>query len=291
MKKNKKLIFTFSIFLIFCFSIAVVIAQNVNKPKENNILVLQSYHQGLEWTDNISAGIQSVFEDRSDVNLLFEYLDTKRNYSSEYFEALTVMYKAKAQQNPYSIIIACDNAAFDFMRMYSDEYYPGVPVVYCGVNNLDIELLKNVPHFYGYDEKVNYKQTISSIQKIFPERKNILIINDSTTTGNAIRNELEKALPDFEDLNFEIFSEFTLSDIKEKVSSLDDSYAIYLLVINRDKNGEFISYKKGISAIHEVSDVPIFGSWDFYENKGLFGGKITEVLIKVNMQDIWQSPL
>ncbi|NPD44065.1 ATP-binding protein [Lentimicrobium sp. S6] len=275
MRKNRNKLYSFLVLVVFCFSIALVIAQNVNKHEEKNILVLQSYHQGLEWTDNISAGIQSVFKDRTDVNLLFEYLDTKRNYSPEYFEALKVMYKAKALQNPYKVIIACDNAAFDFMRMNSDEYYPGVPVVYCGVNNLDIEVLKNVPHFYGYDEKVNYKQTIASIQKIFPNRKNILIINDSTTTGNAIRKELDKVLPDFKELNFEIFSEFTISDIKEKVSSLDDSYAIYLLVINRDKNGEFISYKKGITAIHEVSDVPIFGSWDFYENKGLFGGKIT----------------
>lgn len=275
MKNTNIHFFAFSLFFIFCFSIVVVIAQNVKNQEENNILVLHSYHQGLEWTDNISAGIQSVFEDRGDVNLIFEYLDTKRNYSSEYFDALKVMYKAKAQQNPYRVIITCDNAAFDFMRKYSDEYYPGVPVVYCGVNNLEVEVLKKVPHFYGYDEKVNFKQTIASIKKIFPDRKNILIINDSTTTGLAIRSELEKVLPAFENLNFEIFSEFTLADIKEKVKSLDDTYAIYLLVINRDKEGNFISYKKGISAIHEVTEVPIFGSWDFYENKGLFGGKIT----------------
>lgn len=261
--------------MMFYFSIMVVLAQNVKKDEEKNILVLHSYHQGLEWTDNISSGIQSVFEDRSDVNLIFEYLDTKRNFSPDYFEALRVIHEAKAKQNPYKVIIACDNAAFDFMRKYSDEYYPGVPVVYCGVNNLDIEVLREVPHFYGFDEKVNYKQTIASIKKVFPSRKNILIINDSTTTGLAIRKELVKVLPDFEDLNFEIYSEFTMPEIKEKVKYLDDTYAIYLLVINRDREGNFISYKKGISGIHEVCNVPIFGSWDFYENKGLFGGKIT----------------
>ncbi|NPD85917.1 sensor histidine kinase [Lentimicrobium sp. L6] len=275
MKKNIKSIITFSFFLVFCFSILMVLAQNGKKDEEKNILIVHSYHQGLEWTDNISEGILSVFEDRSDVNLIFEYLDTKRNYSPDYFDALKEMYKAKALQNPYKVIIACDNAAFDFMRQYSEKFYPGVPVVYCGVNNLDIEVLKKVPHFYGYDEKVNFKQTIASIRKVFPRRKNILIINDNTTTGAAIRKELEKVLPDFEDVNFEIYSKFTIGDLKDKVKTLDDTYAIYLLVINRDIDGNFISYAKGISAIHEVSEVPIFGSWDFYENKGLFGGKIT----------------
>jgi len=275
MKKTTNPFYIIPILMLLGFSI-VLIAQNSNKKEENNILILHSYHQGLEWSDNISKGIQSVFENKIGVNLIFEYLDTKRNYSPEYFDALKKVYKAKASQNPYKVIIACDNAAFDFMRNYSDEYYPGVPVVYCAINNLDIEDLKGLPHFFGYNEKVDYRETIASIKKVFPKRKNILIINDNTVTGKAIRKELMEVLPDFEpDLNFEIISDFTLKELKKRVQSLDDTYAIYLLVINRDSDGQFISYTKGISAIEEVSEIPIFGSWDFYENKGLFGGKIT----------------
>lgn len=162
------------------------------------------------------------------------------------------------------------------MKVHSKEFYPGVPVVYCGVNNLNIDILKDLPHFFGYDEKVDYAATLKSIQKIFPERKNVLIINDSTITGNAIRAELMNVLPEFDNqLNFEFFSDFDIEELQSKIVSLDDTYAIYLLVINRDKNGRFISYTKGISAIYKVSDLPIFGSWDFYEKKGLFGGKIT----------------
>jgi len=254
----------------------MVLAQNLNKTEDKSILVLHSYHQGLEWTDNTSKGIQSVFQNKDDYGLIFEYMDTKRNYSKEYFTVLTQIYKAKAKKNSYDAIITSDNAAFDFMREHSTEYYPGVPIIYCGVNNLDTAVLKDVPHFYGYDEKVDYQQTISAISKVFPKRKNILIINDNTATGKAIRKELIKVIPEFENqLNFEFYSDFNLQDIRQKVASLDDTWAIYLLVINRDKDGNFISYKKGISNIQDVSKVPIFGSWDFYENKGLFGGKIT----------------
>ncbi|MRT94293.1 ABC transporter substrate binding protein [Ancylomarina sp. 16SWW S1-10-2] len=271
---RKYIRFFASIFLIcLCSSL---IAQNIKSPKEKNILILHSYHQGLEWTDNISEGILSVFQDRNDINLFFEYLDTKRNYSQEYFDALKEIYKNKTKQNPYTVIITCDNAAFDFMQKYSDEYYNGVPVIFCGVNNLDKTILNEVPHFYGYDETVDYKSTLNAIKTIFPNKKNVLIVNDHTLTGKTIRKELEKILPQFEnDLNFEFMSEFSIDELKKKVKSLDDTYAIYLLVVNRDKDDNFISYKNGIRAINKVSKVPIFGSWDFYENKGLLGGKIT----------------
>ena len=276
MKRIERSFIAYILIIVLCSFSTLVHAQKKQKLEEKNILVLHSYHQGLEWTDNISKGIQSVFQHKTGVNLFFEYLDTKRNVEPEYFNALNQMYKVKAKQNIYSVIITCDNAAFDFMREYSNEYYPGVPVVYCGVNNLNTSLLSDLPNFFGYDEKVDYRQTINSIKSIFPERKNVLIINDNTLTGQAIRKELVKVLPQFnEELNFEIFSDFSIKELKDKVKKLDDSYTIYLLVINRDKEGNFISYKKGITTIQNVSNVPIFGSWDFYENKGLFGGKIT----------------
>ena len=76
-------------------------------------------------------------------------------------------------------------------------------------------------------------------------------------------------------MHFEILSDFTLESIQNRVAQLDDSYVIYLLVFNRDSNNKFISYRNGINKIKEKTKVPIFGSWDFYLNKGLFGGKIT----------------
>lgn len=266
------IIFFFLKFLTIEFS--QVFAQS-SSEKEQNILVLHSYHQGLAWTDSITSGILNVFKDRPDINPIFEYLDTKRNYNKEYFNALQNIYKVKAKQIPFKAIITSDNAAFDFIRKYGNQFYPDIPVIYCGVNNLDQDILKDHPNFFGYGEKADHYGTISAIRKIFPERKNILIVNDNTTTGKAIRNELSGVLDQFEEVNFESISEFTIASLQERIRKLDDSYIIYLLVVNRDKDGNFISYQKGITKIKEVSNIPIFGSWDFYLNKGIFGGKIT----------------
>ena len=43
---------------IFTYLSAHLYAYNLEKK---NIMVLHSYHKGLEWTDNVMAGIEAVF--------------------------------------------------------------------------------------------------------------------------------------------------------------------------------------------------------------------------------------
>ncbi|MCG8700691.1 MAG: hypothetical protein MI922_21745, partial [Bacteroidales bacterium] len=160
----------------------------IDQEKEHSVLVLHSYHQGLEWTDNITNGILSVLKKRTEINLVFEYLDTKRNYNEEYFSALYDLYQVKAKQIPFDAIIVSDNAAYNFLKEYSDEFYPNIPVVFCGINNLDTIDLKQYKNFFGIGERADHYGTIASIKKIFPERNKVLIINDNTITGQAIRS-------------------------------------------------------------------------------------------------------
>lgn len=252
-----------------------VTVQAQQEGKEKNVLVLHSYHQGLEWTDNITKGIQQVLGAREDVSLFLDYLDIKRHHSGIYYEALINLHKVKAQKSPFDVIIVCDNAAFDFIKNNGNHYYPEIPVVYCGVNGLDETVAKNYPNYYGIGETVDYYGTVLAIQKMFPQKNNVLVITDNTLTGRIIQNEIEPVFKQFEDeMNFELVSSFTMDELKQRIKSLDASYVIYLLTITRDKNDVFLSYNKGISQIKSVSNVPIFGSWGFYIGKGLLGGKV-----------------
>ena len=262
--------------LIIFYGPAVNIGFSEDKIEEKNILVLHSYHHGLEWTDSISEGILSVFSERNDINIVIDYLDTKRFQSEEYMRTVLTLYEIKSEKLKFDLIISSDNAAFNFLQKNSKSYFPGVPVVFCGVNNFTPQQLDEHPLFFGFGEYADHTGTIEAIRKIFPERKNVLIINDETLTGSAIMAELEPVLEKIEDdLSFEIYSRFTIGSLLKRVKLLDDSYVIYLLVVNKDELGNFISYKRGMSLIHSVSNVPVFGSWDFYLDKGLFGGSIT----------------
>src|SRR5208337_151445 len=90
-------------------------------PAKKHVLVLNSYHEGLSWTDGIVKGIESVFksekEDR-DIELHYEYMDTKRYFGERYFQKLYDAYKEKYRTTHFDVVIVTDNDAFDFARKH-----------------------------------------------------------------------------------------------------------------------------------------------------------------------------
>ena len=259
--------------ILILISVFFLITAEVSAEKD--ILVLHSYHQGLEWTDQISEGIRSVFPYKDEVKIYYEYLDTKRNYSKKYYDKLISLYREKARIIDFDAIIVSDNAAFNFILEYGEELYPKTPVVFCGVNNLNQERLNNHGDICGIVERAEHRQTLNLILKLHPNLNKLIIINDQTLTGRNIKEELKVILKEYQKkLDYEIWDTFTIEELQQRLIEMDRNNVIYLLVLNRDKNGNFISYNQGIDKIKEVSKNPIYGAWDFYLGKGIVGGRL-----------------
>ena len=79
---------------------------------ETNVLILHSYHQGYEWTDNINQGIISVLKrhGEDDTNIFVEYMDTKRYGFQDMSPTLLRVYKQKYLNKKIDIVIACDDS-------------------------------------------------------------------------------------------------------------------------------------------------------------------------------------
>ncbi|MBI9073604.1 MAG: sensor histidine kinase [Melioribacteraceae bacterium] len=259
------------VFLIFLFlNCSLVIGQE-------KILVLHSYHQGLEWTDNITNGINSIFSPFGDkYELHFDYLDTKRNTTDEYYEQLRILFEAKSKKIKYSAIIISDNNALNFIKANREKLFDDIPIIFCGVNNYSEELIEGINNITGVEEKTDFDGTISLMLKLHPNTKRIFIVNDFTTTGHAIKESLQNILPKYQDrVKFEFYENFLLETVGADLESLGGDDLIYILTFNRDKEGKFIAYQYGIIMIVQAVKVPIYGSWDFYLGKGIVGGNIT----------------
>jgi hypothetical protein len=144
------------------------------------------------------------------------------------------------------------------------------------VNNYRPEMLEGKTRFTGVVENIDYAATIDLMRKLHPKRTHVLVILDKSPTGKAIQAEFEPVARKFsKHFEFEYFQDFTLEEIPKTISALGRNDIIYLLTINRDRNGRFISYAQGIRAVSKRSKVPIYGSWEFYFGKGIIGGMIT----------------
>ncbi len=266
-------------FAIFCFCSFIFVSSAKSSPQQLNILILHSYHQGLQWTDSISEGIEEGLSSISNnVELHYEYLDTKRNSGEEYQDYLVnfIRFKSKLNKIEYSLIICSDNNALNFIQKYGAELYPEIPVVFCGVNNFKPDLVKGIEHVTGVVETIDYSGTLQLMSDIHPDRNNIVVILDKTPTGQSIKKEFELAADKFIDrFTFKFYQDFCLKEITQPISKLGENDLIYLLTFNRDRSGAFISYADAIRLLHDASKVPIYGSWEFYFGNGIVGGIIT----------------
>ena len=62
---------------VLFFSLAGQLSAN-SAESVKRVLVLNSYHETYHWTDRIMAGVKSVFEPQTNVELYIDYMDTKR---------------------------------------------------------------------------------------------------------------------------------------------------------------------------------------------------------------------
>lgn len=245
--------------------------------RKKKILVLHSYHQGLEWTDNITNGIRSVFDSlNQSYEVHYEYLDTKRNAGQDYMDEVSRFVSEKNKMIIYEAVIVSDNNALALLNDGRISFKGGPPVVFCGINNYDKTLTDNLDRVTGVAETTDHQGTINLMMKLHPRRDRVLVVLDTTVTGNAIREEFRRLEEVYKGkLNFEFLRDFSLKDIPGILAHLDENDVIYILTFNRDKDGNFISYNEGIEMFSRSTSAPIYGSWDFYLGKGIVGGRIT----------------
>lgn len=269
----------FAILLIF-LSIAAVIcplsASADNIPKKQ-LLVLHSYHKGYKWTDDITLGIELALKAKGQpVRIHYEYMDTKRVSSPDFFALLFDAYRFKFKNMKFDAIIVSDNDALEFILTYRKTLFPSVPVIFCGINNFTPEQLHGAKRVTGVNESADILETFELALKLHPSAKRIVVINDTTTTGRIIHNEIERIIPLFDGrIKFEFLEDTTVPEIQSALQKLGSDAIVFFTLFSRDKNGTFIEYDETISHISQTCPAPIYGVWDFYLGLGVVGGKLT----------------
>ena len=259
------------------FLLLLLTCQLLAFANRKSVLIFHSYHSGLEWTDNITKGIKRVFTPANDsIELYFEYLDRKRNLEEDYYQQLEKLYQLKTQNSTYDVVIACDNVALDFTLKHRNSYFKDTPIVFCGINNYSDELLHNQKNITGVVEKPDFNATIALIKKIHPKVTDLYILNDNQTR-TAIENKkvLKKAETNFRGtLNFHYWENLTENEIIDSLNSLTNTCAVLLSTYNKDREGNFISFKKNREYIPKNYPIPVYATWRFFLYGSVIGGKI-----------------
>lgn len=276
MKRDNKICQLFAaVFVIAALLLSdVVLAANLDDT-EKKVLILNSYHEGLSWTNQETDGIlDSIKEWSSDCHTYVEYMDWKNHPTEENSKHIYELLKYKYAQKNLDVIIATDDAALDFALKNRAELLSDAPIVFCGVNEEGIsELTKGHGKVTGVAEIIDPENTVRAALEINPEINEIFVVFDNTESGVSTGLMTMKAINDINpDIKIRTVNRKSIEDVLLDVSGAPDNSIVLITTYYSDYFGNVTGFEELTRKISDNSRVPVFHLYDFGLNNGAIGG-------------------
>jgi len=251
-------------------------AKALPSPDEN-VLIVHSYHHGFVWTDMEEAGIREAFKTlRPQSNLFVECLDWKRFPDRSGLGRIERILLSKYSGREPKLIIATDNAAFDFVFELRKDLCPSAPIVFCGVESFTPETLKDRPDATGVAEKIDPEGTLSLAVRLQPEAKRIFVIQDDTSNAPIFNRIAEGAAKVCPKLQVERSGGLPPEELLAKLDALDPADIIVIANYSRCSDGRIFDHDEALKLVHASAKSPVYGVWSFFFGKGIVGGSLLD---------------
>ncbi len=269
---------------LLCFTLTATLLFAIFSPfaayaEENpkNILVLNSYHKGLSWTDNETEGIlDTLKKSGKPYNIEVEYMDWK-NYPNE-DNLLNVFdyLKNKYQNKRTDMIITTDDAALQFALQNRKELFADAPVVFCGVNEQGIDALtRGYTRVTGAAEIIDPEKTIAAALEINPKLNEVYVIFDNTesgvSTGKMTMDAIARVKPG---LKIKTLNDKSYGELLREVAKAPLDSAVLITTYYTDALGVKTGFEEFCQKVSAHSTVPVFHLYEFGLGNGAIGGSM-----------------
>jgi PAS domain S-box-containing protein len=246
----------------------------------SSILIINSYHKGYEWSDNIIQGIEKSLYKNKDIDTNILYMDSKRVTSKEYYKSLKNLYKIQLQKQKYDLIIAVDRFAYDLILESYAEFFTDEQILAVGIENFSKERVVD----YGLEDKVSVilekrdlEKNAQIIKTIYPSLKKLYIIDDKSVNASHTRPLIMELLTKKEQEYEMIYlQENNLQNLEDRFSKKIDNSAILFIRFYKNEQGKL--YKNfEIANFIDNAKVPVFVTDSLFIKKGATGGKVIDL--------------
>ncbi len=262
--------------IVLLFFLETFAAASPAPEKEHRILFISAYSPEFPTFYEFVDGIESVFAS-APVAWDLEFMDSKRFYDVDYLKTFHQLISYKlAHLPPYDLLIVADDNALSFALHYQKSLFKGLPIVFCGVNNVAFALEQNDnPLVTGIVETSSLHENLQLILQIHPDTRKILALEDGSEMGRGSLSHLFlQEAQNFPTVEFELFSlsQYSFEEYFHKLSRMEDTTKIISFPIFKDKTGAMLSPQQAMKQLIENASQPIYGLWSWMMGKGIFGG-------------------
>ncbi len=239
------------------------------------VLLIYSYHPGFPTSPQSLEGIRSVFGPKGPT-IDLEYLDAKRVYDPQSVDNFLRQLRYKMQKlPPYDLVMTADDYALRLALDHGKDLFSGLPVVFYGVNNVELALAQNGnPLVTGVVEASSFDATLQLHSLLLPGRPRVNVLVDGTLSGQADLASVMKRAPHWPNLQFRVLSlaQMTWDELDGALRELGDGDVILFLSAYSDVGGRTVSFDESLAFVRERTEVPLWHLWEHGVGQGMLGG-------------------
>ncbi|AXH10785.1 two-component system sensor histidine kinase [Malaciobacter halophilus] len=247
--------------------------------KKKNVLIINSYHKGFEWSDKVISGMEKAFY-TGDVDSNILYMDSKRIASDDYFNKLKELYSLQLKKHKYDLVVAIDKFAYAFVLQNCKELEITQPIYFIGLEQYSKKEIKK----YGLEGQVNgmlerreIRTNIEQIIKLNPKLNKLYILNDQSINGDDSNIFIENAIKTIKNkVEIEYIRKIKFDDLKKKFSKYKKNEALFYVRFYNDITGKLYQNYE-IAEFIKNAKIPVFITDDLFIKRGAVGGKLVDI--------------
>ncbi len=262
--------------LIWLHFSQVAAAGGSEKPK--TVVVLNpDANDGRPGHVLVDQGIRSAFADGTNEPLEIhgEHLDLSRFPDPNYQTEVAAFLRRKYADRKIDLVITGLASGLDFALKHREIAFPGVPIVFCAVDEQEVKARDLPPDVIGVPIKIDMSATLDVALQLHPTMRRVYVITGKSRFDRQWETESRRAFQAYEDkLEFIHLAGLPLADLAKRVAGLPKNSIVYYVHIFQDGDDKVLIPAEALKLITENANVPTYSHVDTYVGRGIVGGRV-----------------
>ena len=214
----------------------------------------------------LSAGLEG------DVEFFTESTHSAQFPEEEHDRALRDYFVKKYAGRRLDLIIGVMGPAVKFLLQHADAIAPGVPVVFCGADALDLQGVTLPARMTGLLVRRVFGPTLDVALRLQPETQHVFVVGGTSTFDRHLQASARRELQPFEQrVSFHYLTDLSMEDLLAAVSRVPPRSVILYVTLFRDGAGRSFVPHDVVSRISAAARAPVYVSLDQYLGLGPVG--------------------
>ena len=248
--------------------------------RENTRLVVVLYpnsNDGRPGSLLVDQSIRSTFATGSleHIEVHNEYLDISHFSDVAHQQLLADFLQRKYAGRKVDLVIVGLSSALDFALKYRATIFPGVPIVFCAVDQREVAARRLPPDVVGVPIRMDLAGTLDLALRLHPNTRRVFVVAGASRFDARWEAEARRTFQGFEDrLEFVYLTGLPMEDLLREVSHLPEGSLVYYLHVFQDGAGKVHLPVDVLERLAAVANAPIYGHVDTYVGRGIVGGRV-----------------